>query len=230
MKIAICDDELAAREQIVSFTEDYVRERRLELAYETFDSYAPLQSRIGEFDVFVLDYQMPQTDGLTFASMIRERYGQDRKAIVFVTSFDEIVYDAFVVQAHRFLVKPLQKEKYFEALDAYRQTSTFNRQILIKGKSETSVLQLQDVYYVEVDKKELYFCTKEEQILCRRTIESVEQELQPLGFFRAHRSYLVNLRAVRSFDRTHIEFPNGESVPLSARKYTAFGKAYLELS
>lgn len=230
MRIAICDDELAAREQIVSFTEDYARERRIELDYAVFDSYEGLRDRIGEFDVFILDYQMPQIDGLTFASMIREQYGQNCKAIIFVTSYDEIVYDAFVVQAHRFLVKPLQKEKYFEALDAYQKTSQTNRQIVIKGKDETSVLQLQDVYYVEVDKKDLYFCTENEQILCRRTIESVEQELAPLGFFRAHRSYLVNLYAVRSFDRAHVVFANGERVPLSARKYTALGKAYLELT
>lgn len=229
MKIAICDDEYIDREILVSLTEDYIAERKTEFEYAVFLSYLDMQNRIDEFDVFVLDYQMPDVNGLEFAAQIREKYGADSKAIVFVTSFDEIVYDAFVVRAHRFLTKPVVKEKYFEALDAYLHTSLSNRQIVIKGAGATSVLPLREIYYVQVAKKELYFCTENEQILCRRSIESAGQELEAYGFYRVHRSYLVNMRALSSFDRAHVEFPNGERVPISSRKYADFCKAYLEM-
>ena len=36
------------------------------------------------------------------------------------------------------------------------------------------------------------------------------------------------MHALSSFDRTHIEFPNGESIPVSTRKYADFCAAYFD--
>ena len=75
MKIAICDDELVAREQITTFVEDYCIERGVDIGYEVFESYVPLENRIDEFDAFIMDYQTPEIDGMSFAGIIREKYG-----------------------------------------------------------------------------------------------------------------------------------------------------------
>lgn len=120
MRLAICDDEVASQEKIVSCVEDYITERKTDIEYEVFDRCAELESRIDEFGVFVLDYMMPETDGLAFARKIREKYDES-KAVIFVTSFPEIVYDTFEVRTLRFLLKPLEKAKLFEAIDAYVQ-------------------------------------------------------------------------------------------------------------
>ena len=109
MNIAICDDEAPARENIVTCLENYMIERRVDVSYELFDHYKKLKDRIDDFDVFIMDYQMPDVDGLDFAHIIREKYS-DTKTIIFVTSFSDIVYDAFSVRAHRFLVKPVDEK------------------------------------------------------------------------------------------------------------------------
>lgn len=120
MRLAICDDEVASQEKIIFCVEDYITERKTDIEYEAFDRCAELESRIDEFGVFVLDYMMPETDGLAFARKIREKYDES-KAVIFVTSFPEIVYDTFEVRTLRFLLKPLEKAKLFEAIDAYVQ-------------------------------------------------------------------------------------------------------------
>lgn len=227
MRLAICDDEVASQEKIVSCVEDYITERKTDIEYEVFDRCAELESSIDGFDVFVLDYMMPETDGLAFARKIREKYDES-KAVIFVTSFPEIVYDTFEVRTLRFLLKPLEKAKFFEAIDAYVQKNVCNKHIVFKNDEETNVINISDIFYFEVAGKELYVCLEKEQIVCHRSISSVEEEMIPKGFFRVHRSYLVNLDKVKSFDKKTLELVNGERLPISARRYGELCRCWLK--
>lgn len=228
MRFAVCDDELTAREQIVTLLEDYIQSRKLEIEYEVFDNYAELSEQIDQFDLFFVDYMMPEIDGMTFSQNVRNKFGKS-KTIIFITAYDEIVYDAFSVQAHRFLTKPLDKFKFYEALDAYLNTNLTTGHIIVQNNGAVTAIDFNDIYYILVDRKELYICTEKEQHLCRRSISSVEEDLEYCDFFRVHRSYLVNMRNIRSFDSKNIEFENGEKIPISTRKYSAFCKAYLKM-
>ena len=226
MKIAVCDDELVAREAVVTCLEDYSVERKLNIEYEVFESYTLLESKIEEFDIFVIDYQTPEIDGMTFAKILREKFG-DEKTIIFVTSFREIVYDAFTVKTHRFLIKPIERNKFFEALDSC--ITTEDKNLVLKSDGINDVVNTSDILYIEVRGKECYICTESEQIVSRKAITFFEDKLEKAGFFRVHRSYLVNMRKVRSFDKSKIELVNGEKIDISARKYAAFCKEYIKL-
>ncbi len=227
MKIAICDDEKNCLEAVITCIEDYMAERRTEIDYEAFSRYPDLEPRIDEFDVFVMDYMTPEIDGLSFAARIREKYG-DNKAIIFVTSFHDIVYDSFSVRTHRFLIKPVNKEKFFEALDSYIKTNTMTRHFTITSDGETDIVNINDILYIEVELKNITVYTSEDQFICRRSITSVEEELTHLGFFRVHRSYLVNMQNIAHFSNDTIELNNGEKIPVSKRSYKSFCKEYLK--
>ena len=227
MKIAICDDERLCIEAVITCIENYMAARKAEIEYEAFERYPDLEPRIDEFDVFVMDYQTPEIDGLTFAAIIREKYG-DNKAIIFVTSFPDIVYESFAVRTHRFLVKPINEEKFFEALDSYLKTDTMTRRFVITSDGETDVVDTDDILYIEVDQKSVFVYTAENQYICRRSIASVEEELTNLGFFRVHRSYLVNMRNIAHFSNDTIELKNGEKIPVSKRNHKSFCKEYLK--
>lgn len=226
MRIAVCDDELVAREAVVTCLEDYSIERKMNIEYEVFESYTLLEPKISEFDVFIMDYQTPEIDGMTFAKKLREKFG-DEKTIIFVTSYREIVYDAFAVKTHRFLVKPVERSKFFEALDSCIAAAEKN--LVLKSDGVSDVVNTADILYIEVRGKECYICTESEQIVSRKAITFFEDELEKAGFFRVHRSYLVNMRKVRSFDKSKIELVNGEKIDISARKYAAFCKEFIKL-
>lgn len=227
MRIAICDDEVASQERAVSYVEDYISEKKTDIEYEVFNSYVELENRIDEFNLFVLDYMMPEINGISFAKKIREKYNES-KAVVFVTSFPEIVYESFEVRTLRFLLKPLDKAKFFEAIDAYMQTNICNKHIVLKNENETNVINTDDILYFEVRGKELYVCLEEEQIVCHQSISSVEDELTSKGFFRVHRSYLVNLDKIKRFDKNKVELINGEKISVSSRQYSKLCRCWLK--
>lgn len=228
MKIAICDDENAAIQNVVTNIEDYSIERKIDIEYETFNRYPDLEPRIGEFDVFIMDYQTPEIDGLSFARIIREKYGEN-KTIIFVTSYADIVYDTFEVRAHRFLIKPINKAKFFEAMDAIIALTNTNKNLVLKKEGRTEVVPISDIFYIEVANKESYIYLEEDQVVCHRSMSQLEDELVPHGFFRVHRTYLVNMKKIKSYDMKNIEFTNNEKIPMSKRRYKEFCEQYLEI-
>lgn len=226
IRLAICDDEKQDLDALASAVEDYALERKTDISYETFTNYLDLEPRIGEFDIFFIDYAMPQMDGMTFARIIRSAYNGS-KTLIFVTKNDWIVYDAFTVQAHRFLRKPLSKEKLFEALDAFFQNGQAAKALIVRSRQSISVVNISDILFVEAFGKKTLICTEKEQIVCRRTIASLESELRPHGFFRVHRSYLVNMKKVWHINQRELELTDGRRIAVSSRKYHAFSREYL---
>ena len=225
--LAICDDEKQDQDALTAAVEDYALERKADISYEVFSSYLDLEPRIGEFDVFFIDYAMPQMDGMTFARIIRSTCNAS-KTLIFVTRHDWIVYDAFTVQAHRFLRKTLSREKLFEALDAYFQNGhTAAMTLIVRSKRTIDVVNISDILYIETFGKETYIHTTGGQIVCHRTISSLEEELRTHDFFRVHRSYLVNMRKIKRIDRREIELTDGKRVAVSSRKYQSFSREYL---
>lgn len=228
MKIAVCDDELVARENIITCIEDYCAERGIEIEYEAFESYLMLEKRIAEFDVFIMDYQTPEIDGMTFAQKIREEYGSE-KAIIFVTSFREIVYDAFSVRTHRFLLKPVDRLKFFEAIDSYISLDKNSVNIAVRSDGFTDIIRADSIFYIEVRGKDCCIFLEDDEIISRSAISFFEEKLKNAPFYRVHRNYLVNMKKIRCFDKSKIELTNGRKIDISSRRYTQFCKEYLKL-
>lgn len=227
MKIAVCDDQKIILREISNLIEEYSYNNLYEIKYETFLNYNDLKNRIDEFDIFILDYKMPDIDGLTFSKMIRERF-MNSKAIIFITAYPEIVYDTFEVRTHRFIQKPIDQNKFFEALDSYMSDISAEKKLIIKNGDFDIVINLDDIYYFEVSRKDTYIYYYDKCMSCRKTIQYFENELEPFNFFRIHRSYLINMNKVKEFNTNFVILKNGEQLSVSPKRYRLLCEKYLK--
>lgn len=237
MKIAVCDNDEIITRQTVSLLEDYMEVKKVNLKYEVFTSYESVQDRIDDFDLFILDYNMNEdsialdgTDlmnGMEFARLVRSK-ADPHKGIIFLTSYNEIVYETFEVRAYNFLVKPIQKEKLFNVLDSYLKTTVETGKIMVKYKDEAHIIDIDDIYYFEVIIKDVFIHLENKTIKCRKKIEAFEEELAPFGFFRTHRSYLVNISKIDSINSKSAIMKNGDEVYVSGKKYAELCEKFLE--
>ena len=226
MNIAICDDDPKITREISNMIDEYTDSRNFRIVYETFLNCTSLENRIGEFDMFILDYKLPEYDGLTLAKKIREKY-DDNKGIIFITAHSDIVYDVFEVRTHRFLIKPIDQGKLFKALDDFIKTNSVSRKITVKSDDTTYIINADEIVYMEVCRKDTYiYLSNNRSIKCHRTIASLEEQLKTLGFFRIHRSFLINLDKIRKFDSKLVELVTGEKIFISSKKYKNFCEEY----
>lgn len=124
--------------------------------------------------------------------------------------------------------------------DTYYLLEQGNLRRLLKSEEETESIRQQpfkipvrmegsvmlvnpaDLYYAEVKEGRTYLYTKEDRLPSQYTLTELEERLSTRGFFRAHRSYLVNLQHIREvipFTRDsyslRINDGQGTLVPLS---------------
>ena len=111
MKIAVCDDDKAAREHIVSLIKEQIQDPEI----MTFGSGEEMLKAQGDFDISFLDVEMKELSGMDVAKHIRqeqEEKGSARSIIIFVTGHAKYMNEAFDVSAFHYLLKPIKEEKF----------------------------------------------------------------------------------------------------------------------
>lgn len=226
MKIAICDDEKFACEDIKQKILAYVEETEEHCEIECFFSAAELLQTSCSYDLFFLDIQMPEQDGLALAKKIRENESQG--IIIFITALAECVYDAFEVETFDYICKPVDEARLQRTLGrAFKKLrETENRSLFIQTMNWCKSIKLDDIYFCEVINRKIYLHTKNEVIEYYCKIEDVEKQLDD-RFVRCHRSYLVNLDYLLEYANGQISLENGEHVPISRLRHQDFMDAMM---
>ncbi len=150
--------------------------------------------------------------------------------VIFLSSYEWLVFESFKVDTFRFLVKPLDEEMLFEAMDAFIDSLASEAILTIRIAGENCLYPEKNITYVEGTGKNsiLHFTDKPDEVMCSETLSAMEEKLSKRRFFRCHKSFLVNLGRVYSYNREGIKMSDGDSIMVSRSKYKEFGIALTE--
>lgn len=227
IKIAICDDQLIIVQQLEKALTQYLSDRGETFQIQTFLDGNELIGSENDYDLILLDMEMPTLDGLSTAKYLRSR--QIDSLIVFVTSHAQTVYDAFEVKAFRFLVKPLQTAQLEKMLsEALLEIKEREKEYLSVELSGTKMIQipLRDLLYIESNGRYANFHLKGETFTSIMTLKDLEKTLPQGVFFRCHTSFIVNLRHVLRLEGQDIHLTNGQIIFLTRLKNRTFKEAF----
>ncbi|MBR4360807.1 MAG: response regulator transcription factor [Clostridia bacterium] len=215
-KIALLDDEAHQLEATAALTRQLLAQEGLDAAVVPFQGVFNVPALA--FDAYLLDISMPGVDGMVFASQIR---GTGSAApIIFITSIENRVYEAFRVQPLRFVRKNHLKEELPEAIHALCDQLRQEEKTALSFQSEGMLLRLpiSRILYVESSDKVQRVVMADRTYEARTTMAFFEEQLLPQGFFRIHRCYLVNMQAVYSVTGSDVVLASGEKLPISRFK------------
>lgn len=225
MEVAICDDERIFRQEIKELLLKYKAEKRLCIDIYEFESGEELLDSDLVFDIVFMDYQMAGMNGLDAARALRNK--NSICSIIFVTAYPEFVLESFEVQPFRFMVKPLQEEKIYEALDNYIKQQKLLYPLVIIENGEQKSIKAQDIIYLEGDGKYCLVRTNSETVHSSKTLAQVAALLPEHCFYRIHKSYVINMYFVSSVNGNTVTFTNGELAVIGRNHIAKFKKAYM---
>lgn len=148
-------------------------------------------------DLVFLDVQMPECGGFDVLELLG---GDMPEIVIFVTAFDEYALRAFEAGALDYLLKPFDDARFFRALERAKTRlahSPPNRKrsisrIAVKNRGQTLFLNVCDVDWIEAASYYACLHVGEATHVVRRTLQELEQDLDPDKFARIHRSIIVN--------------------------------------
>ncbi|MFC0560653.1 LytR/AlgR family response regulator transcription factor [Halalkalibacter alkalisediminis] len=158
-------------------------------------------------DIALVDIRMPRLNGIETMKVCKQ-FAPDLKCI-FITGYEEYAVEAFSVSAVDYVVKPIQQQRLYEALQKavylidlesepiITPLSPVNSgKVIIKKGRSTFYLSIDMIYFIEKDGKKTKVHTKNGVYDTFESLDSIEKEMKHSSFFRTHRSYLVNLSNV----------------------------------
>ena len=227
VKIAICDDEAAGRESVERMCRAFFEEKERFVGMpdiQVFASGKEMAASGGDYDILLLDIEMPEQDGID----IKEYYETNRKRtrIIFTTSHRERVLEAFGKNVVSFLVKPLCKERFQKAME--KALSDLCGLVLeIEENGETFLIPVKQIKYIEAQDKYTLAVTETGEYLMRRTMKFWESALPCQDFVRIHKSYLINLEY---FDKKgdEVRLDKGKAVTISRLRKNGIMEKYKE--
>ncbi len=235
MKAIIVDDERLARNEL----------RRLLAAHpeiEILDEAANVDEALEKIrhhdpDVVFLDIQMP---GKTGFDLLEELDRSPR--IIFTTAYDEYAIKAFEFNALDYLLKPIDPARLSEAIkkiviekkedeeievNLKGKALKADDQVFVKDGDRCWFVKLEEVRLFESEGNYVRLFFRDQKPLILKTLNYLDERLDPRTFFRANRKHIINLKYIENIEPwlnggLLVKMKDGKKVEVSRRQSIKF--------
>ncbi|MFB9078773.1 LytR/AlgR family response regulator transcription factor [Flavobacterium procerum] len=233
MKCVIIDDEPLA----VELLEDFVKKvDSLELV-NTFNNAIDAVSFINQnnVDLIFLDIQMPHFSGIDFLNTIEKK-----PLVIFTTAYSDYAVEGFNLGAVDYLVKPIPFHRFLKSVVRAQQlvnpaitaTQTSSETtptpeieqdfMFVRAEYENIKLNFADILFIEGLKDYVKIYTTDNKFtLTLISLIKLENLLSNKGFARIHRSYIINIKHVKSIQKNKVLISD-KRIPISESYKNAF--------
>lgn len=245
--VVIIDDEMPARLNLINLLAPFPDFQVIGEASNGEDAIALCEEKLP--DVVFLDIQLQDMDGFEIADQLL-KFPQVPK-IVFITAYNQYAVNAFEFSAIDYLLKPVDEERFAKTIHKLREELQVGPQQVLAsmqellrrhldagyGKQKLTlekdgklfVLTMGDIIYIETVDRNTKVVTKRGDFITNTSMAEWEERLKDHGFFRPHRSFLINLDEI---DEIVLWFHNSlqlkmrgikdQQIPISRNKLKEF--------
>ena len=228
LTIAICEDETYFSAHIARLVQRYLASKKIKASISSYPSGEALLAAAQNPDILLMDVELPGLNGMEVIGHLRER--GCRVQVIFITAYEKYVFQAFDVDAVHYLLKPVEDEKFFSAMDkaVKRREASRERFLLLTKNGLTTKIFIKDILYCEVYDHKISIETLYGRFSYTGTLGSLEKQLSG-DFFRCHRSYIVNMSHVLDRNGEIVTMAGGGRIFVSRRRKQEFEQRLLEM-
>jgi two-component system LytT family response regulator len=214
LDIIIVDDEADARSLLRSMLRD------LKPTVNIVAEASSVQQAIAVIEfhkpqLVLLDVELSDGNGFDVLNTLEKQYFH----VIFITGYDHYALKAFRYSAVDYLLKPLHQEQLIQAIEKVRdlrapemeklnhfQSQIANphmppKQLVVSHNQGYTFVKLDDILKIEASGSYVYFhLSNGQKMLANYNLGYYEEFLPEEHFFRAHKSYIVNLDHVKHYE------------------------------
>lgn len=226
MKILICDDNLNIVEEVKGLLADYAADKNIAFDISTFDNGQATLESSENYNIAVLDVEMPDMNGIMLGEALRRRNKQT--VLIFLTAHSQYLDSALNLNAARFFEKPINKERFFNGIDnALERIDNSTVSFYIRDDKAQVRITADSIIYIEIEHRKTKIVTEDKTYCTTHTLDYFKDRLISSLFAQPHKSYIINFNFVTAYERSEIMLNNKYKIPVSRSKQTAFRTAFV---
>lgn len=233
MKCVIIDDEPLAVDLIKEFVSKIESLELISTFNNAIDAIAMINT--SSIDLIFLDIEMPHFSGIDFLNAI------DKKPLViFTTAYSDYAVEGFNLGAVDYLVKPIPFHRFLKSVMRAQQSFQSQNSIatiatpkvvapeiepdfmFVRSEYENVKINFSDILFIEGLKDYVKIYTTDNKFtLTLISLIKLENTLSAKGFARIHRSYIINIKYVKSIQKNKVLIAD-KRIPISESYKNSF--------
>lgn len=236
LRTIIIDDEAHMRLTIAKLINDHCRNVDVIGEAEGVKSGIEVIKKLSP-DLILLDIKM--RDGTGFDLL--KKLDPLTFKVIFITAYHQYAVKAFKHSAVDYILKPVDQDELKEAINRAESSlhaefkqqlnaleenmsgvDSSNKKIVLKTSDYIHILKMKEILYCNSDNNYTVFhLLNGKEIIVSKGLKEYDEMLSDDGFFRMHKSYLINLSFIKGFDKSDggfVVMEDGTKLPVSSRK------------
>ncbi|RFU66580.1 LytR/AlgR family response regulator transcription factor [Peribacillus glennii] len=196
MNILIAEDDSSSRKLIRHFIEALPN---YNVTGEAVNGEELIRQIVtGRPDVALVDIGMPLLNGMEAIKSCKELFPELQ--VIFITGNEDYALEAFDVSAIDYILKPIERNRLYAALDRAAQglhknnnnEAVSNKNLMIKQQNSIMFIPFDEIYFIERADRKSVIHTTHKKIEAKEALTALEKLLDT-RFMASHRSYIINL-------------------------------------
>lgn len=188
-----------------------------------------------EIDLLFSDIQMPKINGLELVSSLT-----NPPAIIFATAFSDYALSGFDIGIVDYLLKPISFQRFLKACNKAKlqieqnrlklsatSSAAENLHLFIRENDKLTKVLFSAILYVEAMGDYIKVNTAGGTLITYSTLKGFEEKLPAKKFVRTHKSFIVQINAIKSISGNTVILDNSISIPISKNYKETFQAAVL---
>lgn len=230
MHVVICDDNVADLCSIKQSLLLYSEEKNMHFKVSAFNSAKELLDVLegeNDFDLLILDVVMPTMSGIDLGTALRKS-GNDID-IIYTTTIKDYAFEAFKIKARDFLLKPVEDDLLFKALDLFFEEKEKSFDVVLTSKDDVCSVKFSDIVYCKAHSSGVVWnLGNSRALLVKEKMEDVFVKLAPGGsFYKLGNSCVINFDFVDIISNTDIILKTGVKIVIPKKKVDDVKQSYL---
>jgi two-component system LytT family response regulator len=213
LKCIIVEDEPLARQVLVGYIS---RVSFLELKGSFEDAIDAMGFlRDNNVDVIFLDIHLPEIKGITFLKTLT-----NPPAVIMTTAYHEYALEGYELNVVDYLLKPFEFERFLASVNKVKKQQHFAQvpndtkdYLFVNIQLKKVKIYFSEILYIESQKEYVKIVTTDKTYLTKMSTHEIEDLLPDSLFKRIHRSFIIALQKVRSFNSETVEI-SGHNIPV----------------
>lgn len=233
VRIAIVDDDADFRRTLSEYTAKYFDNEANRFSIACFSNGLDFLSGYKcEYDIVILDIQMPMMNGMDVAGRLR-RVDPDVK-LIFITQVENFAIRGYEVAASDYILKPIDYENGFEykfdrVVKSLDKGGRRTRDFLVNDDNGVIVrVSFDELLYVVKERDVAVFVTERGEFRKRMNISAVLELLVGMPVAAVNSGCIVNFYCVKNVDGHTVSLTNGDTLVLSRGKKKEFYEKFFD--
>lgn len=230
IKVLICDDEPAFVDKIAQVIQNQPLPKEVSINItRTSQSETLTDEQLSQYQIMFLDVMMEPCGGMELARRVRKL--GNHAVLIFVTNYVQFSPEGYEVRAFRYVLKQELEKRlpgYFQ--EAMAEILREEKVLQYSLNGEVYQLAHTNILYLESYQRMIYAHTvklEQAEYQFYGILEKLTEELEPDGFLRIQKSYLVNMAHIIKLNFDRVLMSNGKVLPVSQKRYSELKKRYL---